>query len=102
MITMIKRALGVSVDGDIIGSIEYWAGPARRVPMNYAVCEGQRMSIRDNPALYSIIGAIWGGDGKEYFNLPDLRPKDAKGAPLPWGTQPIPLICVRGFYPQFE
>lgn len=94
MITLIKRALGMSPDGDYIGSIVYWAGPKQRIPVNYAICAGQRIQIRDNPALYSVIGPAWGGDGKEYFNLPNLT----KEVP----EQIVPLICVKGWYPQFE
>jgi microcystin-dependent protein len=31
------------------------------------------IKIRENPALFSLIGNLYGGDGKEDFALPDLR-----------------------------
>lgn len=42
-------------------------------PKNYMICEGQTLSIRQNTALYAVIGITYGGDGKDTFKLPDLR-----------------------------
>jgi microcystin-dependent protein len=39
----------------------------------YAYCDGQLMAISQNTALFSIIGTIYGGDGRTTFALPDLR-----------------------------
>ena len=36
-------------------------------------CEGQSLAIRNNQALFSLLGIEYGGDGKTTFNLPDLR-----------------------------
>lgn len=36
-------------------------------------CEGQMMQIRNNQALFSLLGTQYGGDGKVTFGLPDLR-----------------------------
>lgn len=104
MLTTIKKMLGLTQDEPVIGSIELWAGYSSRVPVGYARCEGQRMSIRENPALYSLIGVTYGGDGREYFNLPDYRPRDNKGNPLPWdpSKSPVVLICIQGMYPQMD
>ncbi|WP_234999251.1 phage tail protein [Salegentibacter salinarum] len=33
-------------------------------------CHGQLLSIADNNALFSIIGTIYGGDGRTTFALP--------------------------------
>lgn len=41
-------------------------------PYNWAFCNGQRISISNNTALYAIIGTTYGGDGRTYFNLPNL------------------------------
>lgn len=43
------------------------------VPSGWAACEGQQLSISSNTALYSLLGTTYGGDGVNYFNLPDLR-----------------------------
>lgn len=42
-------------------------------PRNWALCQGQLMPISQNTALFSLIGTIYGGDGKVTFALPDLR-----------------------------
>ncbi|MBO8157365.1 MAG: phage tail protein [Bacillaceae bacterium] len=42
-------------------------------PEGWALCNGQLMSISTNPALYSILGTKFGGDGVNTFALPDLR-----------------------------
>lgn len=39
----------------------------------WALCDGQLQSISSNTALFSIIGTIYGGDGRTTFALPDLR-----------------------------
>ena len=102
MINTVKRILGLTQDSPTIGSIELWAG--LHVPRYFALCEGQRMSIRDNPALFSVIGTEYGGDAHDYFCLPDYRPRDSQGQPLSWSTstQPRVLICVQGLYPSWD
>ena len=42
-------------------------------PRNYAAANGQLMSIAQNTALFSLLGTIYGGDGRTTFALPDLR-----------------------------
>lgn len=42
-------------------------------PRGYALCEGQLLAISTNSALFSLIGTIYGGDGRTTFALPDLR-----------------------------
>ena len=61
------------MDEEYYGVIKQWAG--HRCPNNYMFCEGQTLSIKDNMALFSIIGTSYGGDGVNNFKLPDLRPK---------------------------
>lgn len=64
-----------------IGQIIIWAGTY--APDGYAFCNGQIMSIRQNPALFSLIGNIYGGDGQTTFALPDLRNKFPRCAAQP-------------------
>ncbi|WP_026950004.1 phage tail protein [Alloalcanivorax xenomutans] len=54
-----------------VGEIRMFAG--HFAPTNWAFCDGQLMSIADNAALFSILGTIYGGDGRITFALPDLR-----------------------------
>lgn len=42
-------------------------------PRGWMFCEGQILPIRGNQALYSLLGTVYGGDGKTTFALPDLR-----------------------------
>lgn len=42
-------------------------------PRGWAFCEGQLLSISQNTALFSILGTMYGGDGRTTFGLPDLR-----------------------------
>lgn len=46
--------------------------------LNFAVrawsfCNGQLIAINTNDALFSLLGTIYGGDGRTTFALPDLR-----------------------------
>ena len=47
--------------------------PYDRIPSGWQPCEGQVLQIRQNMALYSLIGRSYGGDGVNTFALPDLR-----------------------------
>ncbi|HEY6315410.1 MAG TPA: tail fiber protein [Streptosporangiaceae bacterium] len=40
---------------------------------DWAMCNGQLISISQNPALFQVIGTAYGGDGVTNFALPDLR-----------------------------
>ena len=42
-------------------------------PRGWAFCQGQLLSIAQNTALFSLLGTIYGGDGRTTFALPDLR-----------------------------
>ena len=52
-------------------------------PRGWAMCNGQQLSIATNPALFQLIGITYGGDGINYFNLPDLRAR----VPTHWGVR---------------
>ncbi|MFD2170021.1 phage tail protein [Tumebacillus lipolyticus] len=53
-----------------IGEIRIFAG--NFAPKGWALCNGQLLPIQQNPALYSILGVQYGGDGKTTFALPNL------------------------------
>ncbi|HEY0150075.1 MAG TPA: tail fiber protein [Allosphingosinicella sp.] len=42
-------------------------------PRSWAFCNGQLMPINQNQALFSLLGTMYGGDGRVNFALPDLR-----------------------------
>jgi microcystin-dependent protein len=42
-------------------------------PRNWALCDGQFLSIVQNQALFALLGTTYGGNGQTTFALPDLR-----------------------------
>ncbi|NNE27169.1 MAG: phage tail protein [Saprospiraceae bacterium] len=53
-------------------------------PTGWALCQGQLLAISQNQALFSLLGTIYGGDGRTTFALPDLRGR----TPLGFGQGP--------------
>ncbi|MCW5517437.1 phage tail protein [Muriicola sp. Z0-33] len=51
-------------------------------PRGWALCNGQLLPIAQNTALFSLLGTIYGGDGRTTFGLPDLRGR----VPMSFGT----------------
>lgn len=56
-----------------VGSVVAFAGPTNRIPINWMVCDGRRLSRATHPALFNAVGTSWGGDGAPAFFIPDLR-----------------------------
>ena len=54
-----------------LGEIRIFAG--NFPPKGWTFCEGQIMPISRNTALFSILGVMYGGDGKVTFALPNLN-----------------------------
>lgn len=46
-------------------------------PQGWALCDGSLLPISQYDALFSLIGATYGGDGQTTFALPDLRGRAA-------------------------
>ncbi|MDQ8736051.1 tail fiber protein [Paenibacillus sp. LHD-38] len=65
-----------------IGEIRIFAG--NFAPKGWALCEGQLLPLAQNTALFSLLGTMYGGDGKTNFALPDLR----GAAPMQQGQGP--------------
>lgn len=42
-------------------------------PRGWAFCDGQLLPIAQYSALFSLLGTVYGGDGRTTFALPDLR-----------------------------
>lgn len=51
-------------------------------PVGWAFCNGSQISPQQNPALFSLLGVNFGGDGKSSFYLPNLQSR------LPMGYSP--------------
>lgn len=54
-----------------VGEIRMFAG--NFAPRGWAYCDGQLLAVSSNDALFSLLGTIYGGDGRTTFGLPDLR-----------------------------
>lgn len=67
----IQKENQITGDQPYIGEIAMFAG--NFAPRGWALCNGQILSIQQNTALFSLIGTIYGGDGRTTFALPDLR-----------------------------
>lgn len=65
-----------------IGEIRMFAG--NFAPRGWALCNGQLLAVAQNDALFSLLGTIYGGDGRTTFALPDLRGR----VPVHYGTGP--------------
>jgi microcystin-dependent protein len=72
-----------------LGEIRMFAG--NYAPRGWAKCEGQLLPISQNTALFSLLGTMYGGDGRTTFALPDLRGRvpmfHGNGPGLPTYTQ---------------
>jgi microcystin-dependent protein len=42
-------------------------------PKNWALCDGQVLSIAQNQALFALLGTMYGGNGVQNFALPNLQ-----------------------------
>jgi microcystin-dependent protein len=42
-------------------------------PQGWALCNGQLLPIAQNQALFSLLGTMYGGDGRTTFALPNLQ-----------------------------
>ncbi len=65
-----------------VGEIRMFAG--NFAPRGWAFCDGQLLAVSQNDALFSLLGTIYGGDGRTTFGLPDVRGR----IPLHAGTGP--------------
>lgn len=58
---------------NFVGEIRLFAGDF--TPLGWAICDGSTLSIQEYPALFSLIGTTYGGDGVRTFSLPDFKGK---------------------------
>lgn len=64
-------------------------------PESWAFCNGQPIPIQQNPALYSVIGTLYGGNSTS-FNLPNLTQKVAMGMGAGPGLTPRQIAATAG------
>lgn len=71
-----------------IGEIILFAG--NFIPRHFKECNGEILEVKDNPALFSVLGFTYGGDNDQTYALPNMTP--------PVGGMKY-IICVEGIYP---
>jgi len=72
-----------------VGEIRMFAG--NFAPRGWALCDGQLLAVSQNDALFSLLGTIYGGDGRTTFGLPDARGRVPVHAGSGPGLSPRPL-----------
>ena len=72
-----------------IGEIKMFGG--NFAPRGWAFCDGQLLAITQNEALFSLLGTIYGGDGRTTFGLPDLRGRAPMHQTNAFGLTPRPI-----------
>lgn len=76
------------MDEGYLAEVRLFAG--NFAPRGWAFCQGQIMAINSNTALFSLLGTMYGGDGRTTFGLPKL---DAPIKNLNY------IICIAGRFP---
>lgn len=71
-----------SMSDPFLGQIQMF--PFNFAPRAWSDCNGQLLPISQNSVLFSLLGTIYGGDGRTTFALPDLRSR----VPIHTGTGP--------------
>ena len=64
------------------GEIRIFAGAF--APSNWMFSDGQLLAISSEQALFSLLGTLYGGDGRSSFGVPDMRGR----IPMHQGTGP--------------
>ena len=80
-----------------MASITVFAG--NFAPRGFAFCEGQELKIAENQALLSLIGTLYGGDGRTTFRLPDLREAEKTLKAKNGRSGPRYIIATSGLFP---
>lgn len=81
----LNSAADMRLSEPFVGSVVLFAG--NFPPRGWAFCDGQLLAVSQFQALFSILGTIYGGDGRTTFGLPDLRgrvpigPRSGPGLP---------------------
>ena len=68
---IIAPTLGHAGTNPFIGETMAFGG--NFCPRSWAAMNGQLLAVSSNTALFSLLGTIYGGDGRTTFALPDMR-----------------------------
>jgi len=59
------------MDNYFVGQLQLFA--LGYPPMGWVPCDGRLLQIAAYPALFALIGTIYGGDGRTTFGVPNLK-----------------------------
>ena len=79
------------MDEQYIAQITLFAG--NYAPRSWAFCNGQLLPIKDNQALFTLLGITYGGDGISTFALPKLEGLSSGKVKVRY------IIALEGIYP---
>ena len=86
-----KMDVADNLEDGTLGEIVMFAGNYE--PRGWAFCEGQILSASSNSGLFSILGTMYGGDGRTTFGLPNLKEAEKNLGGVRY------IICISGRYP---
>jgi len=81
-------------DEPILGEMKFFAG--NFAPRGWEFCDGQLLAVAQNDALFTLLGTIYGGDGRTTFALPDMRGRTPMHAGYAPGMDEARLGWKRG------
>lgn len=73
--------------------------PFGYAPQGWALCNGVTLQVTSNQALFSLIGATYGGNGTTTFMLPNLSNAIPFANPNPNNPAMAYYIATMGIYP---
>ena len=85
LVCLLSAGMGLSMPAmATTDALEPYLGEIKWVAFNFAPrgwaqCDGQLLPISSYPALFSLLGTLYGGDGRTTFALPDMRSNLAMG-----------------------
>ena len=88
-IAAIGMAQSASADDPFVGEVRSFG--FNFCPRGWAALDGQLLAISQNDALFSLLGTVYGGDGRTTFGLPDLRGRIPVHTGQGTGLSPRPL-----------
>lgn len=59
------------ITGDPVGIVKEFAGFVNKIPKDYILCDGRDVSVAEYPELFETLGTMYGGDGVNFFKLPN-------------------------------
>jgi microcystin-dependent protein len=92
---LIDTSAKAQASGPFLGEI--MTVPYTFCPMGWLEAKGQTMQITQAPALFSLLGTNFGGDGKTTFVLPNVKPVRLERGDAT--ATLINCIAIAGVYP---